>query len=85
MRNVIAVFNNRNQTMQFASYLKKLNVNCKTISTPRELSVSCGLSVMFFDSGIAQANFILSRYNLNSFVGFFIANNDAYKNYQRLY
>ena len=85
MRNILAVFNNRNQTMQFASYLKRLNVRCKTISTPRELSLSCGLSVLFAENGLAQANLILRSYAIYSFVGFYVVSDGVFKNYQRLY
>lgn len=84
MRNIIAVFNNRNQTMQFASYLRRLNVRCKTISTPRELSVSCGLSVVFYENNLIQAKFLLGNYKMESFVGFYIENDSVIKKYQRI-
>ena len=84
MRNIIAVFNNRNQTMQFASYLRRLNVRCKTISTPRELSVSCGLSVVFYENNLIQAKFLLSNYKMESFAGFYVENDSVIKKYQRI-
>ena len=84
MRNIVAVFNNRNQAMQFASYLKGLNVRNKTISTPRELSVSCGLSVIFLESGLPQAKFIISRNQMSTFQGFYFELNGYMKKYQRV-
>ena len=69
--NIIAVFSNRNKSMQFASYLKRMGIRNQTIDTPRELSVSCGISVVFNFSEINRAKYILNKINLNSFVGFF--------------
>ncbi|MBE5757499.1 MAG: DUF3343 domain-containing protein [Clostridiales bacterium] len=46
MENIIVVFNNRNLSLQFATNLKKNGINCKTVDTPRELSVSCGISII---------------------------------------
>ena len=74
MDNVIAVFNNRNQSMQFATYLKRLGVNCKTVSTPRELSVSCGLSVVFLLKNINKAKYVLKSFNFAGFIGFYKVN-----------
>ena len=61
MENIIAVFGNRSQAMQFASMLKKIGVRSKTINTPRELSVSCGISVVFGKLYLTQAKMILSK------------------------
>ena len=82
MENIIAVFNNRNQAMQFASFLKRMGVGCKTTSTPRELSVSCGLSVVFSSSNMVQANYVLKNARFSAFGGFFrIVNNNIFKKY----
>lgn len=83
MEKIIAVFNNRNHTMQFASYLKRMGVRSKTIDTPRELSVSCGISVIFSSANLNQARFLLSRYNFSSFVRFYlIKEKDVFKKFQ---
>ena len=71
MENLIAVFNNRNQALQFASYLKRMGVSNKTISTPRELSVSCGLSIIFLASGIRQAEHVIRSNNFSGFIRFY--------------
>ena len=47
MQNIIAVFSSRNYAMQFATLLRKLGINNKIKDTPRELSSSCGISVVF--------------------------------------
>ena len=65
MDKLIAVFSNRNQSMQFASYLKRMGVNCRTINTPRELSISCGLSVEFSIQNLNKARYVLSNNNFS--------------------
>ena len=75
MGKIIAVFNNRNHSMQFASLLKKMGVACKTINTPRELSVSCGISVIFSSVSLRQAEYIIKSYKFSTFVGFYETSN----------
>ena len=68
--------------MQFASYLKRMGVGNKTISTPRELSVSCGLSVIFLVSGLRQAEYVISRYKFSGFIRFYrLVSNGVIKKY----
>lgn len=82
MDNIIAVFNNRNQAMQFASYLKRMGVRVRTLSTPRELSVSCGLSVLFSYANIRQAEHVVKSYRFSGFVRFYkIINYNLVKKY----
>ena len=59
MENIIAVFNNRNQALQFASTLKRLGIRTKTINTPRDLSVSCGISIVFSGKALGQARMVV--------------------------
>lgn len=82
MRNILAVFTNRNHTMQFSSYLKRLGVRNKTINTPRELTVSCGISILFLEKDFSQARFILSKGNFGSFKGFYIVTGEVFRKYQ---
>lgn len=85
METILAVFGNRSHTMQFASYLKRMGVRCKTISTPRELSVSCGISAVFPVQNLAQAKFIINKYNFSSFNKFYVMmSNGVFKKYQAL-
>lgn len=58
---IIAVFVNRNEAMQFASVLKRIGVRSKTVSTPRELSVSCGISIIFDRKHLNQAKLLLQK------------------------
>lgn len=82
MKNVIAVFSNRSHTMQMASFLKRMGVRCKTISTPRDLSTSCGISVIFPFDNLPQARFVLDKYRFSSFNKMYVFEaSDVFKKY----
>lgn len=76
MRNIIAVFGNRNHTMQFASYLKRLGIRCKTINTPRELTVSCGISIVFLERDLQRVRGLIYQLKLSSYVGMYLVLSD---------
>ena len=85
MDKIIAVFSNRNQSMQFASYLKRMNIGCKTVNTPRELSVSCGISVVFSINALKQAEYIIQKNRFQPFVKLFIIkSNGIFKKYETI-
>lgn len=50
----IAAFRSRQQVMRFDSALRRAGIRSQVISTPRDVSVGCGLSVSF-DLRDAQA------------------------------
>ena len=85
MESIVAVFNNRNQAMQFASYLKRLGVRSKTISTPRELSVSCGISVVFSSKSLGQAKILIDRYGFRPNIKLFITSGDLFVKYHQIF
>ncbi|MEJ8555342.1 DUF3343 domain-containing protein [Tepidibacter sp. Z1-5] len=43
----IISFNSTHHAIRFEKRLKELELNIKTIPTPREITSSCGLSIMF--------------------------------------
>ena len=43
----IAAFRSRQQVMRFDAALRRAGIPCDIISTPREVSLGCGLSVQF--------------------------------------
>lgn len=45
--NGIAAFHSRQQVMRFDSALRKAGIHSEIVSTPRDVSVGCGLSVAF--------------------------------------
>ena len=68
---VVAVFHNRTQAMQFANGLKPFSV-LKIINTPRDISVSCGLSVLFNINNLNKARIVINSGKFNSFGGFYL-------------
>ena len=80
MENIIAVFNNRNNSMQFASILKRMGVNSRVVSTPRELSVSCGVSVIVRYKNLKEVRFVINRYGYLGKVKLYaFSQNDIFK------
>ena len=73
MENVIIVFNNRNYTMQLATYLKRMGVMCKTIDTPRELTVSCGISIVIAKNNLIRVRQALKNSSIQEMPKFYIA------------
>ena len=69
---VLATFNNRTQALQFSNQLKGMGVNIKIINTPREISVSCGLSVMFDFKMLPKARVVINSNKFVSFRGFYL-------------
>lgn len=45
--NGIAAFRSRQQVMRFDSALRRAGIHSEIVSTPRDISVGCGLSVAF--------------------------------------
>ncbi len=51
----IASFRSRSAVQKFAAALRRRNVACRLISTPREVAIGCGLSVRFEPNAVAAA------------------------------
>lgn len=68
---VVAVFNSRTQALQFAEVLRRMGVSCHIINTPREISNSCGLAVMFLTSKLNRARVVVGGGNYTGFKGFY--------------
>lgn len=83
MENIIAVFNNRNLAMRFASDLKRLGVQSKIINTPRELSVSCGISVAFSSRNLGQGKLLLGKIGYGG-VKLYIATKDMFRKFHQI-
>ena len=71
MEYALAVFRARNETITFANLLKSYGVSVMVVSTPRQINVSCGISVRFSTGKIADAKNLLSRRRFDSFGGFY--------------
>lgn len=71
MNYIIVVFKARTETLSFANILRGYNVPFQIINTPRNLNLSCGISVKMpaFRRDIAEE--ILRKRNFQSFAGIF--------------
>lgn len=67
----LAVFRSRTETLNFASILRSYGVACSIVNTPRNINVSCGISVKFSSQNIPTAKMIISRRGFNTFAGFY--------------
>lgn len=72
MEYALAVFRARNETITFANLLRSYGVPVMIISTPRQINVSCGISVRFGFENLEQAKQIMSRRRFDSFGGFYL-------------
>lgn len=68
---VLAVFQNRTQALNFSRNLSHYNVKTKIINTPTELSSSCGLTVVFSYENFAKGVHCYRSGKYYSFVGFY--------------
>ena len=67
----IGAFRSRQQVMRFDSALRRAGVHSQVISTPRDVSVGCGLSVKF---DLADAKTVMDVYQKNrpgNLIGFY--------------
>jgi len=84
MKNIIAVFNSRNKALQFATMLKKMGIRNKSVDSPRELSASCGISVVFDAGALSRVRLILMRLNMYDFVKLYVITGDIFKKYHKI-
>ena len=68
---LIFAFRSRTQSIRFGGELRNAGVNNVLISTPRDVSVGCGLSVKIDERAIGIATAKLHALGLNTFIGAF--------------
>lgn len=71
MEYVVAVFINRSQSQMFSKLLNRRGIPNTVISTPRDLGVSCGLSVKFNLVHLNIAKGILRMGDFGTFKNFY--------------
>lgn len=71
MKYYLAVFRSRSQAYSFKSILDSYKVPSSIIPTPRQVSVSCSLSVKFEAKDLPIVKDIFKRRKFDTFVGFF--------------
>jgi len=77
MENIIAVFRARTDTVSFANLLNSYGEKAQVISTPRQVNVSCGISVKMEKISLLKAREILRRRRFDSFAGFYCYTSDG--------
>lgn len=68
-----AAFRSRQSVMEFESKLKQAGIGARTINTPHEIAMGCGLSVMFPTKDYEKARGIYEAYRSHAFIGFYRA------------
>ena len=67
----IAAFRSRQQVMRFDSALRRAGIHSEIVSTPKDVSVGCGLSVAFDPRDAAAVMDIYQRSRLGNLIGFY--------------
>lgn len=71
MKEMLIVFGNRTHTLTYQKMLKNMGVRCEVVSTPRELGLSCGLSVKAPLDQYNKALYVLKSGNYSTFQNFY--------------
>ena len=72
----IAAFRSRQQVMRFESALRRANVRSQVISTPRDVSIGCGLSVQFDLNDRARVFDVYNQTRPSNLIGFYQVTRD---------
>ena len=75
---MLAVFTARNSSMALYQRLKSERIRCEIVSTPREISVGCGLSVRFETCDVYRVKAHVSALKSFSFAGIWKENGVGY-------
>ena len=67
----IAAFRSRQQVMRFDSALRRAGIRSEIVSTPKDVSVGCGLSVAFDPRDAAAVMDIYQRSRPGNLIGFY--------------
>ena len=69
------------QCLQFATALKRLGIRTKTIDTPRELSSSCGISVIFDGRYLNASKILIEKLRMIGNVKLYVVSGDLFRKY----
>lgn len=61
----VITFKSTHHTIKFEEFLKNKNINFKTIPTPREITRSCGLAIVFDLEDLPKVNEIIANNEIN--------------------
>ena len=74
----IAAFRSRQQVMRFDAALRRAGIRSQVISTPRDVSIGCGLSVRFDLSDTAAVYEIFRQVRPSNLIGFYQVTRDQH-------
>ena len=67
----LAAFRSRTQVLRFEDALRRAGLSSGVVSTPREVSMGCGLSVRFDLGQFPQVLSVYRRLNPGALIGFY--------------
>mgnify|MGYP003451137118 CR=1 FL=1 len=67
----IAAFRSRQQVMRFESALRRAGIRSQVISTPRDVSIGCGLSVRFELEDFDRVEAVYRQLRPSNLIGFY--------------
>lgn len=68
----IAAFRSRQAVFRFENRLRQLSIPCRIVSTPRAVSLGCGLSLRFERNDLPRALSALDDASRLNLIGFFL-------------
>ena len=79
MRDVygVAAFRSRQQVLRFEATLRRLGVPTQVVTTPRDISMGCGLSVRFPMERLGEVRRTLLASNPGNLIGLYRAEYDG--------
>ncbi|MEG0900938.1 MAG: DUF3343 domain-containing protein [Clostridia bacterium] len=72
----IASFRSRQQVLKFESALRRAGVRVSVITTPRDVSVGCGLSIRFDLNDQAHVTEVYNQLRPSNLIGFYRVDRD---------
>ena len=73
----VAAFRSRQQVLRFEAVLRRMGVPAQVVTTPRDISMGCGLSVRFPMLDLARVRGALSAANAGNLIGLYRAEYDG--------
>ena len=67
----VAAFRSRQQVLMFESALRREGIQGRIVSTPRDVSMGCGLSVRFRLEDTAAVSRVLRQVNTGNLIGLY--------------
>ncbi len=71
MKRYVAVFRSRTDVLSFVEDMKRNFAFAKTVTTPKQANIGCGISAEFSFSSLTLAKKLIKRKNYQSFYGIF--------------